>query len=131
MRRRLLLLVVAAALVAGALVVMTGARCTSRVPVVRRWAAQTAAAVVGLPDVVASRTEALAWTAAVQALAPRLGPADHLLPPLPGTVDEKVAGGAFAAGYMVVGSEVRSSVSTTTYTTLCYATNALLMLPVC
>ncbi len=42
-----------------------------------------------------------------------------------------VAGGAFAAGYMVVGSEVRRSVSTTTYTTLCYATTALLLLPVC
>ncbi len=42
-----------------------------------------------------------------------------------------VAGGAFAAGYMVVGSEVRRSVSTTTYTTVCYATTALLLLPVC
>ena len=35
-----------------------------------------------------------------------------------------VAGGAFAAGYMVVGSEVRRSVSTTTYTALCYVTTA-------
>ncbi|MCW2605583.1 MAG: hypothetical protein JWO60_276 [Frankiales bacterium] len=42
-----------------------------------------------------------------------------------------VAGGAFAAGYMVVGGEVRRSVSTTTYTALCYATTALLLLPVC
>ena len=42
-----------------------------------------------------------------------------------------VAGGAFAAGYMVVGSEVRRSVSTTTYTALCYVTTALLLLPVC
>ena len=41
------------------------------------------------------------------------------------------AGGAFAAGYMVVGSEVRRSVSTTTYTALCYATTALVLLPVC
>jgi drug/metabolite transporter (DMT)-like permease len=42
-----------------------------------------------------------------------------------------VAGGAFAAGYMVTGSEVRRSVSTTTYTALCYATTAVLLLPVC
>ena len=41
------------------------------------------------------------------------------------------AGGAFAAGYLMVGSEVRRSVSTTTYTALCYATTALVLLPVC
>ena len=32
---------------------------------------------------------------------------------------------------MTAGSEVRRSVSTTTYTALCYATTALLLLPVC
>lgn len=42
-----------------------------------------------------------------------------------------VAGGAFAAGYMVVGAQVRRSVSTTTYTTLCYTTTAVVLLPVC
>jgi drug/metabolite transporter (DMT)-like permease len=42
-----------------------------------------------------------------------------------------VAGGAFAAAYMVAGAEVRRSVSTTTYTTLCYTTCALVMLVVC
>ena len=42
-----------------------------------------------------------------------------------------VAGGIFAAGYMTAGSEVRRSVSTTTYTALCYATTALLLLVVC
>ncbi len=42
-----------------------------------------------------------------------------------------VAGGAFAALYMTAGSEVRRSVSTTTYTLLCYATCALLLLVVC
>jgi drug/metabolite transporter (DMT)-like permease len=41
-----------------------------------------------------------------------------------------LAGGAFAAAYMVAGSEVRRSVSTTTYTFLCYST-ALIMLGVC
>ncbi len=40
-------------------------------------------------------------------------------------------GGMFAAAYMVAGSEVRRSVSTTTYTTLCYSTTALLLLVVC
>lgn len=39
-----------------------------------------------------------------------------------------LAGGAFAALYMTVGSEVRRSVSTTTYTLLCYSTTALLLL---
>jgi drug/metabolite transporter (DMT)-like permease len=42
-----------------------------------------------------------------------------------------VAGGAFAAAYMVAGAEVRRSVSTTTYTFLCYSTCALVMLVVC
>ena len=42
-----------------------------------------------------------------------------------------VAGGAFAALYMTAGSEVRRSVSTTTYTALCYSTTALLLLVVC
>ena len=42
-----------------------------------------------------------------------------------------LAGGAFAACYMAAGSEVRRSVSTTTYTALCYSTTALLLLPVC
>jgi drug/metabolite transporter (DMT)-like permease len=40
-------------------------------------------------------------------------------------------GGAFAAAYMTAGGEVRRSVSTTTYTALCYCTTALLLLPVC
>ncbi len=42
-----------------------------------------------------------------------------------------VAGGVFAAAYMVAGSEVRRSVSTTTYTALCYSTTAVLLLVVC
>ncbi len=42
-----------------------------------------------------------------------------------------VAGGLFAAGYMVAGAEVRRSVSTTTYTFLCYSTCALVLLVVC
>ncbi len=40
-------------------------------------------------------------------------------------------GAIFAAGYMIAGSEVRRSVSTTAYTTLCYTTTALLLLVVC
>jgi drug/metabolite transporter (DMT)-like permease len=40
-------------------------------------------------------------------------------------------GGVFAAGYMTAGSEVRRSVTTTTYTALCYSTTALLLLVVC
>lgn len=40
-------------------------------------------------------------------------------------------GGVFAAAYMTAGSEVRRSVSTTTYTTLCYSTTAVLLLVVC
>ena len=42
-----------------------------------------------------------------------------------------LAGGAFAAAYMTAGSEVRRSVSTTTYTALCYGTTALILLVVC
>lgn len=42
-----------------------------------------------------------------------------------------VVGGAFAAMYMTAGSEVRRSVTTTTYTALCYTTTALVLLVVC
>lgn len=42
-----------------------------------------------------------------------------------------IAGGLFAAGYMSLGGEVRRSVSTTTYTALCYSTTAVLLLVVC
>ena len=42
-----------------------------------------------------------------------------------------VVGGAFAAMYMTAGSEVRRSVTTTTYTALCYTTTALVLLAVC
>lgn len=42
-----------------------------------------------------------------------------------------VVGGVFAAAYMAAGSEVRRSVSTTTYTAVCYTTTALLLLVVC
>ena len=42
-----------------------------------------------------------------------------------------VLGGAFAAGYMTAGSEVRRSVSTTAYTAVCYSTTALLLLITC
>ncbi len=42
-----------------------------------------------------------------------------------------VVGGLFAAAYMTAGSEVRRSVSTTTYTALCYATTALVLLVAC
>jgi drug/metabolite transporter (DMT)-like permease len=42
-----------------------------------------------------------------------------------------VAGGAFAALYMTAGAEARRSLSTTTYTTLCYLSCALLLLAVC
>lgn len=42
-----------------------------------------------------------------------------------------LAGGVFAAAYVVAGSEVRRSVSTTTYTFLCYSTTALLLLVTC
>jgi drug/metabolite transporter (DMT)-like permease len=42
-----------------------------------------------------------------------------------------VAGGACAAAYMFAGNRVRQSVSTTTYTTICYFTTALLLFVVC
>ncbi len=42
-----------------------------------------------------------------------------------------VAGGAFAALYMTAGGEVRRSVSTTTYTLLCYSVTGLLLLVAC
>jgi drug/metabolite transporter (DMT)-like permease len=42
-----------------------------------------------------------------------------------------VAGGASAAVYMSAGSEVRRSVSTTTYTAVCYCAAALMLLVVC
>jgi drug/metabolite transporter (DMT)-like permease len=42
-----------------------------------------------------------------------------------------VAGGMCAAAYMVVGNRVRQSVSTTTYTTLCYSTTAFALLVGC
>ena len=40
-------------------------------------------------------------------------------------------GGVFAAFYTVAGAEVRRTVSTTTYTLLCYSTAALALLPAC
>jgi drug/metabolite transporter (DMT)-like permease len=42
-----------------------------------------------------------------------------------------VAGGASAALYMSAGSEVRRSVSTTTYTAVCYCATAVMLLVVC
>ena len=42
-----------------------------------------------------------------------------------------LAGGLFAAAYVVAGGEVRRSVSTTTYTFVCYSVAALLLLVVC
>jgi drug/metabolite transporter (DMT)-like permease len=42
-----------------------------------------------------------------------------------------ILGGVFAAAYMTAGSEVRRSVTTTTYTALCYTTTAVLLLVVC
>jgi drug/metabolite transporter (DMT)-like permease len=42
-----------------------------------------------------------------------------------------VAGGASAALYMTAGSEVRRSVSTTSYTAICYCATALMLLVVC
>lgn len=42
-----------------------------------------------------------------------------------------ILGGVFAAGYMTAGSEVRRSVTTTTYTAICYSTTAVLLLVVC
>jgi drug/metabolite transporter (DMT)-like permease len=40
-------------------------------------------------------------------------------------------GGVFAAAYMTAGSAVRRSVTTTTYTTLCYSATAVLLLLAC
>jgi len=40
-------------------------------------------------------------------------------------------GGVFAAAYMTTGSEVRRSVTTTTYTSICYITTAVLLLVTC
>jgi drug/metabolite transporter (DMT)-like permease len=40
-------------------------------------------------------------------------------------------GGVFAAGYVIVGAEVRRHVSTTTYTTVCYGVCALVLLGAC
>jgi drug/metabolite transporter (DMT)-like permease len=42
-----------------------------------------------------------------------------------------LAGGAFAAGYVLVGARVRPRVSTTVYTTVCYAVCAALLLVLC
>lgn len=42
-----------------------------------------------------------------------------------------LAGGAFAAGYTMVGGAVRRTVSTTAYTSLCYGTCALVSLTAC
>ncbi|MER0243880.1 DMT family transporter [Streptomyces sp. HSW2009] len=42
-----------------------------------------------------------------------------------------LAGGMAGAGYMLVGAEVRRTVSTTAYTCVCYATTALVLLVTC
>ncbi len=42
-----------------------------------------------------------------------------------------LVGGVFAAAYVVVGGEVRRTVSTTSYTLICYTTCAVVMLVVC
>lgn len=42
-----------------------------------------------------------------------------------------VAGGVFAAAYVVLGGAIRQSLSTTVYTTLCYGTCAIAMLACC
>ena len=42
-----------------------------------------------------------------------------------------IAGGACAAAYVFAGNRVRQSVSTTTYTAICYFTTAVLLLAVC
>jgi drug/metabolite transporter (DMT)-like permease len=42
-----------------------------------------------------------------------------------------VLGGVFSAAYMVAGGEVRRSVTTTTYTALCYSVTAALLLVTC
>src|SRR5262249_33529006 len=42
-----------------------------------------------------------------------------------------LAGGMFAAGYMVAGGVVRRHVGTVTYTTVCYTTTAIVLLTTC
>ena len=42
-----------------------------------------------------------------------------------------LAGGVLAAGYVTAGATVRRTVTTTTYTAVCYSTTALLLLVVC
>ena len=42
-----------------------------------------------------------------------------------------LAGGAFGAAYIVAGNRVRQSVSTTTYTTVCYGVTAVALLAAC
>jgi drug/metabolite transporter (DMT)-like permease len=42
-----------------------------------------------------------------------------------------IIGGALAAGYVTVGADVRRSVSTSVYASICYATAAVLLLVVC
>ncbi|WP_371479677.1 DMT family transporter [Kitasatospora sp. NBC_00315] len=42
-----------------------------------------------------------------------------------------LAAGLAAAGYMLLGAEVRKSVSTTAYTLVCYATTAVVLLVIC
>lgn len=42
-----------------------------------------------------------------------------------------ITGGACAAAYVFAGNRVRQSVSTTTYTTICYCTTAVVLLVVC
>jgi drug/metabolite transporter (DMT)-like permease len=42
-----------------------------------------------------------------------------------------LVGAVFAAGYVTAGAAVRRTVTTTSYTTLCYSTTALLLLAVC
>jgi len=42
-----------------------------------------------------------------------------------------LAGGVFAAGYVTAGAEVRRSVTTTTYTLICYGTASALLLVAC
>lgn len=42
-----------------------------------------------------------------------------------------LAGGMFAAGYTAAGGEARRTLSTTTYTAICYSTAALLLLAAC
>jgi drug/metabolite transporter (DMT)-like permease len=42
-----------------------------------------------------------------------------------------LVGGMFSAAYVVLGEEVRKSLGTTTYTTLCYGTSAIVLLGAC